>query len=79
MTAMNLASRLDPLNLAPAVKTELEQVVQAHIAALQEQAKKDLKAKDAEIHAKDLKIQALTLELAHLRRIRYGVTTDSPR
>ena len=40
MAAMNLASRLDPLNLAAAVKTELEQALQAHIAALQEQAKK---------------------------------------
>ena len=77
MAAMNLASRLDPLNLTAAVKTELEQALQAHIAALQEQAKKDLKAKDAEIHAKDLKIQALTLELAHLRRIRYGVKSEA--
>jgi len=74
---MNLASRLDQLNLAPALKSELEQAVQAHIATLQEQAKQDLNAKDAVIHAKDLKIQALTLELAHLRRIRYGVKSEA--
>jgi transposase len=80
MTTMNPTARLDPLNLVPAVKTELEQAVQAQIAALQEQAKRDaerLKAKDAETHAKDLKIQALTLELAHLRRIRYGVKSEA--
>ena len=80
MAAMNLATRLDHLNLAPAVKTELERAVQAHIEALQEQAKRDadrLKAKDAEIHAKDIKIQALTLELAHIRRIRYGVKSEA--
>ena len=77
---MNSTTRLVPLNLAPAVKTELEVAVQAEIAALQEQAKRDaerLQAKDAEIHAKDIKIQALTLELAHLRRIRYGVKSEA--
>ncbi len=80
MAAMNLAARLDQLKLAPAVKTELEQALQADIAALQEEAKRHaerLPAKEAEIHAKDLKIQALTLELAHLRRIRYGVKSEA--
>jgi transposase len=77
MMAMDFTAHLDRLNLAPAVKAELEQAVQAHIMALQGQAKKDLKAKDAEIYAKDLKIQALVLELAHLRRMRYGAKSEA--
>lgn len=80
MMAMDFTAQLNRLNLAPAVKAELEQAVQAQIAVLQEQAKRDaewLQAKDTEIHAKDLKIQALALELAHLRRIRYGVKSEA--
>jgi transposase len=80
MSAMDFTAHLDHLNLAPALKSELEQAVQAQIATLREQAKRDaerLTAKEAEIHAKDLKIQALTLELAHLRRIRYGVKSEA--
>lgn len=42
-----------------------------------EQQHAELKAKDAQLHAKELKIQALTLELAHLRRIRYGVKNEA--
>ena len=77
MTTMDFATRLDQLNLDPAVKIALEQAVQAQLAALQEQAKQALHAKDAVIHAKDLKIQSLTLEVATLRRIRYSNKSEA--
>jgi hypothetical protein len=47
--------------------------VQAQLAALQEQAKRDAER----LKAKDLKIQALTLELAQLRRLRYGAKSEA--
>jgi hypothetical protein len=84
MTAMDFTVHLAQLNLAPAVQSDLEKAVRVQIAALQEQAKRELeqhqarlKAKDAEIHAKDIKIQALVLELAHLRRMRYGAKSEA--
>jgi len=73
MAAMDLTAQLERLNLAPAVPAELEQAVQAPIAVLQAQAKRDAER----LKANDLKIQALTLELAHLRRIRYGVKSEA--
>lgn len=73
MTAMDFTAQLDRLNLAPAVKAALEQAVQAQLAALQEQAKRDAER----LKARDLKIQALTLELAQLRRLRYGAKSEA--
>ncbi|SMF94300.1 Transposase [Methylomagnum ishizawai] len=60
--AMEALAQLDLLNLEPSAKTRLA----AMIAALQRASA-----------AKDLKIQALTLELAHLRRIRFGVKSEA--
>lgn len=73
MTAMDFTAQLARLNLAPAVQAALEQAVQAQLAALQEQAKRDVER----LKAKDLKIQALTLELAQLRRLRYGAKSEA--
>ena len=50
------------------------------LQALLEQVKKDavlLQSNQAEIQRKDDKIQALTYELAYLRRIRYGVKSET--
>jgi len=66
---MDELAQLDQLNLDPAAKTQLAATIQS----LLERAKKDAAA----LHAKDLKIQSLTLELAHLRRIRYGVKSEA--
>jgi transposase len=76
MRAMNPLAQIDRLNLDPTAKTQVAAVVQT----LLEQAKQDaaaLQAKDAEIQFKDQKIQALTHELAHIRRIRYGVKSEA--
>jgi transposase len=73
---MNPLAEIEKLNLDPAVKTQVAAVVQL----LLDQAKQDadtLQAKEAEIQFKDLKIQALTLELSVLRRTRFSVKSES--
>ena len=66
---MKILEQLDDLNLDAAAKTQVAALVQA----LLDQVKKDTET----LQAKDLKIQALILELAHLRRIRYGVKNEA--
>jgi transposase len=66
---MNPLAELAHLNLDPATQTQVAAVVQA----LLEQAQRDAET----LRAKDLKIQALTLELAHIKRIRYGVKSEA--
>jgi len=80
---MNPLAELDQLNLDPAAKTQVAVMLQT----LLEQAKQDaaaLQTKDAalqtqaaEIQFKDQKIQALTYELAYIRRIRFGVKSEA--
>ena len=66
MTAMNSWLPLDQLNLDADTKTQVSDMIQT----LLDQAQK-------EIRAQEIKIQALTLELAHLRRIRFGRSNES--
>jgi len=66
---MKILAQLDELNLDSAAKTQVAALVQA----LLDQVKKDAET----LQAKDLKIQALILELAHLRRLRYGVKSEA--
>ena len=66
---MKILNQLDELNLDAAAKTQVAALVQS----LLDQVKKDAET----LQAKDLKIQALILELAHLRRIRYGVKNEA--
>ena len=66
---MNLIDELDTLNLETAAKTKVTAIIQT----LLDQAQKDT----AELYAKDLKIQALILELAMLRRMRFGTSSES--
>ena len=70
---MKILEQLDDLNLDAAAKTQVAAVVQA----LLDQVQKDAEKYETDIQAKDLKIQALILELAHLRRIRYGVKNEA--
>lgn len=81
---MKMLEQLDHLQLDEAAKTQVAALLQAALeqgqneaATKAEQYQSDLKNKDAELHAKELKIQALMLELAHLRRIRYGVKNEA--
>ena len=71
---MKILDQLDELNIDSAAKTQVAALVQA----LLDQVKKDAeKHYEADIQAKDLKIQSLILELAHLRRLRYGVKNEA--
>lgn len=63
---MKSLAQLDELNLDADTKQQVTGIVQT----LLEQA-------EQEIHAQTLKIQALTMELAHLRRIRFGKKNES--
>jgi transposase len=67
---MKILDKLDELNLDAAAKTQ----VAAWVQSLLNQVKKEY---ETNIQAKDLKIQALILELAHLRRFRYGVKSEA--
>jgi hypothetical protein len=70
---MKILGQLDELNLDSAAKTQVAALVQA----LLDQVKKEAEKYKTDIQAKDLKIQALILELAHLRRLRYGVKNEA--
>jgi transposase len=80
---MNPLAKLDQLNLEPAAKTE----VAAMLQSLVEQATQDaqtianqqqlLQTKDASLQAKDIKIAALTHELAYYKRIRFSPKSEA--
>ena len=73
---MNPLAELDHLDLDTATKTKVAAVIQS----LLDQANQDattLQSKDALIKTKDIKIEALTFELAQLRRIRFGVKNEA--
>ena len=73
---MKSVAELEHLNLDPAAQSQVAAMVQA----LLDQVERDsalLQTKDALIKAKDFKIEALTYELAHLRRMRYGVRSET--
>ena len=66
---MKSALELEQFDLESASTQQVAEVIQA----LLEQVKKAA----AELQSKDEKIQALTYELAYLRRIRYGVKSET--
>ena len=61
----------EPVHETP--DSTLPEAVRAQISALQSQ----LVERDAELKRRDLKIQQLTLELAHHRRIRFGCKSEA--
>jgi transposase len=87
---MNSLAELEHLDLEPAAKRQVAAVVQSLLdqverkaallllkeAEIQEKNAK-LLAKESAIKAKDFKIEALTHELAHSRRMRYGVKSEA--
>ena len=74
---------LDHLNLEPAAKQHIAAMVKALLdqadrdAQLLQLKEAEIQQKNAVIQAKDLKIQALTHEIAYYRRIRYGVKSET--
>jgi hypothetical protein len=73
---MNPLIELDQLTLDSADKSQLKAWVQTLVSQAHETAVQ-LQAKDAEIKRKDFKIEALTFELARLRRIQFGVKNET--
>ncbi len=73
---MDLHAELARLNAAP----ELPEWVADSVQKLIDQAQKDAAEsarRATELHAANIKIQALVLELAHLRRMRFGARSES--
>ena len=70
---MDLTESLAALKLDSTTQSQVADWVQG----LVDQHAATLQSKETELHTRDLKIQALTLELAHLRRIRYGVKNEA--
>ena len=63
---MKTLAKLDHLNLDADTKTQVSDLIQTLLNQAQE-----------EIKANELKIQALMMELAYLRRIRFGKKSES--
>jgi len=80
---MNPLAELDQLNLEPAAKTHVAAMIQALLeqAALNAQTIADqqrlLQTKDVSLQAKDVKIAALTHELAYYKRIRFSSKSEA--
>ncbi len=70
---MAIAAELAQLIDDPGVATSVTRLVEKLLTEAREEAER----KSLELHAAKTKIQALTLELAHLRRMRYGVKSEA--
>lgn len=66
ITAMKSLAQLDQLNLDAVTRQQVADIVQKLLDQTQQ-----------ELRAREIKIQALTLELTHLRRIRFGRKSES--
>lgn len=77
---MELHAELERIITDPAVAESVRQLVETHVAharvALECKAR-EVERQATELHAAKTKIQALTLELAHLKRMRYGVKSET--
>jgi transposase len=69
---MDFAAELARSNLHPTVVAQLTAQLQQA-----QQGVERIARQDAELHAKELKIQALMLELAHRKRIQFGVKSEA--
>ena len=80
---MDLHAELARLSAAPELAELVLGTVQKFIDQAQEQAaestrlSEQVSRRDTELHAAKIQIQALTLELAHLRRMRYGASSEA--
>jgi transposase len=80
---MKSLAQLDQLNLDAATKTQVSALMQTLIdqserdAALLQSKDAIISAKTAEIHTKELKISALTHEIAYYKRIRYSFKSEA--
>ena len=64
-----------PEGIAGTVQSLIDQAQEEAAAALR--LREQITRRDSELHAAQIKIQALTLELAHLRRMRFGARSEA--
>lgn len=80
---MDLHAELARLNAAPGLPEWAVGTVQKLLDQAQEEAtesarlSEQITRRDTELHAAKIKIQALTLELAHIRRMRFGASSEA--
>ena len=77
---MELHAELARLNATPELTEWVAGTVQKLIDQAQKEAAEALRQvarRDTELHAAQIKIQALVLELAHLRRMRFGARSEA--
>ena len=77
---MDLAAELARFNPDPALAKWIAGALQQHIDQAQKDAaevRRQITLREAEQRSAQTKIQALTLELAHLRRMRFGVRNEA--
>lgn len=80
---MDLHAELARLNATPELTDWVASTVQKLIDQAHEEAAKSIRLseqiarRDTDLHAAQTKIQALVLELAHLRRMRYGAKSEA--
>ena len=73
---MDLHAELTRLNATPEITEWVVGAVQKLMDQAQQDAAESVR-RDTELHAAKTKIQALVLELAHLRRMRFGARSES--
>jgi transposase len=74
---MDLHAELARFNPDPALADWVAQTMREFAEDAQRNAAEQIARRDSELHAARTKIQALTLELAHLRRMRFGVKSEA--
>jgi transposase len=70
---MELHAELERLVADPALAASVAQLVEQHLATAQAAVER----RNTELHAARAKIEALTLELAHLKRMRFGARSEA--
>lgn len=78
---MNLVAELEHVIADPAVASAVTQLMEKLLTEarteVERQAAEQLARRDVELHAAKTKIDALVLELAHLRRMRFGARSEA--
>jgi transposase len=74
---MELHAELARRTADPALADWVVQTMQQLLDNAQREAAEQIARRDTELHAAQTKIQALTLELAHLRRMRFGARSEA--
>jgi transposase len=77
---MALHAELARLNLDPTLADRITEVVQRLVDQARNdatEARRQVALRDTELHTAQTKIQALSFELAHLRRMRFGTRNES--